>query len=64
MYGYIHDNPVELEVEFDRLRLDRPKYEILIISLSDVHIALGFVMGDLALLVASRASEDTRKEID
>ena len=64
MYAYTSDAPIELEVEFDRSQAKCPKYEILIISVSDVHIALGFVLGHLTLLVTSRTSEDTKNEID
>lgn len=64
MYAYVRDKLIELEIKSGRSRLEYPKYEVLIISVSDVHIALGFVMGDLTLLVVSRASEDTRNEID
>ena len=64
MYAYTPNNPIELDVEFSRSRSECPKYEVLIISVSDVHIALGFVLGTLALLVASRSSEDPRYEID
>ncbi|MFC1634874.1 hypothetical protein ACFL5Z_08530 [Planctomycetota bacterium] len=64
MYAYTPNNPIELEIESGRSRLEYPKYEILIISVSDVQIALGFVMGTLTLLVASRLSEDTRFESD
>ena len=64
MYAYVPDDPVELEIEADPSRSERAKYEVLIISVSDVHIALGFVLGTLTLLVASRTSEDTRTEID
>jgi hypothetical protein len=59
MYAYTPNNPVELEIESGRSRLDYPKYEVLIISVADVQIALGFVLGTLTLLVASRPSEDT-----
>lgn len=64
MYAYTPDSPIELEVEFGQPRAERPKYEVLIISVSDVHIVLGFVLGTLALLVASRDSEDIGNEID
>lgn len=64
MYAYAPDSPIELEIESGQSRSERPKYEILIISVSDVHIALGFVQGTLALLVASRTSQDARYEID
>lgn len=64
MYAYTPDNPIELEIKSGRPRPECPKYEILIISVADVHIALGFVLGSLALLVASRFSEDTLYEAD
>ena len=64
MYAYTPDSPVELEIESGRSRPEYPKYEILIISVADVHIALGFVLGSLALLVASRSSEDKPYEAD
>ena len=64
MYAYTPDNPIELEIESGRSRLECPKYEVLIISVSDVQIALGFVLGTLTLLVASRPSKDTRLESD
>ena len=64
MYAYTPEHPVELEIESGWTRLECPKYEVLIISVSDVQIALGFVLGTLTLLVASRPSEDTRFESD
>jgi hypothetical protein len=64
MYSYATDNPIELEIEADRTLSERPKYEIIIISVSDVHIALGFLRGELVLLVASRSSQDATHEID
>ena len=64
MYTYTSDSPVELEIKSGRPRSECPKYEVLIISVADVHIALGFVRGSLALLVASRSSEDTPYEAD
>lgn len=64
MYAYAPDSPIELEIESGRSLSERPKYEILIISVSDVHITLGFVLGNLALLVASRSSQDGGYEID
>lgn len=64
MYKYASNGPVELEVELDRSQPKRAKYELLIISVSDVQIALGFVMGALALLVASKTSEDADYETD
>jgi hypothetical protein len=64
MYAYTPDNPIEMEIETSQPRSERPKYEILIIFVSDVQIALGFIMGDLALLVASRTSKDAEYEID
>ena len=60
MYAYVPNDPIELEIEAGRSRLDCPKYELLIISVSDVQIALGFVLGTLTLLVASRPMEDTK----
>ena len=59
MYAYAPDNLVELEIKSGRSQLECPKYEVLIISVSDVQIALGFVLGTLTLLVASRPSENT-----
>lgn len=64
MVAYASNEPVELEVEFSRPRPDGKKYELLIISVSDVQISLGFVRGQLALLVASKTSEDADYEID
>jgi len=64
MYAYAPDSPVEPENQPDLPLSERPKYEVLIISVSNVHIALGFVLGTLAVLVASRTPEDTRNEID
>jgi hypothetical protein len=64
MYSYAPDSPIELEIQSSRSVSERPKYEILIISISDVQIALGFVLGNLALFVASRSSEDAEYEID
>lgn len=64
MYAYTPDDPIELAHEVSRSRSECPKYELLIISVSDVQITLGFVMGTLTLLVASRPSEDTPYEID
>ena len=64
MVAYASKDPVELEVEFSQPRSEHSKYELLIISVSDVQITLGFMMGQLALLVASRTSEDAGYEID
>ncbi|MBN2313775.1 MAG: hypothetical protein JXM79_07580 [Sedimentisphaerales bacterium] len=64
MVAYASKEPVELEVEFSQPSSNGKKYELLIISVSDVQISLGFVMGQLALLVASKTSEDTDYEID
>ena len=64
MVAYASNYPVELEMEFSQPRSDCSKYELLIISVSDVQIALGFVMGALALLVASTTSKDAGYEID
>lgn len=64
MYTYTTDNPVELEIESGRPLSERPKYEIIIISVSDVHIALGFLLGQLVLLVAGRSAQDAEFEID
>ncbi len=64
MVAYASKDPVELQVEFNRPRSDGSKYELLIISVSDVQIALGFLRGQLTLLVASQTSEDVGYEID
>ena len=64
MYTYTTDHPIELEIESAQSLSERPKYEVIIISVSDVHIALGFLLGELVLLVASRSSQDATHEID
>ena len=64
MYAYTTDNPVEVEIESGRPLSERLKYEIIIISVSDVHIALGFLRGELALLVVSRSEKDAKHQID
>jgi hypothetical protein len=64
MYAYAPDNPVELDIEFGEPSSERPKYEIIIISVSDVQITLGFILGHLSLLIATRSSEDAKHEID
>ena len=64
MYAYTPGNPIEMEIKTGQSQSERPKYELLIISVSDVQIALGFVMGALTLLVASRTSEDAEYEVD
>jgi len=64
MYAYGPDNLIEPGSEPSQPLSERPKYEILIISVCDVHIALGFVLGTLAFLVASRTSQDVRYESD
>ncbi|MEJ2705505.1 MAG: hypothetical protein P8Z79_23945 [Sedimentisphaerales bacterium] len=63
MYAYAPETLIDLEIETGRPHVERPKYEVLIISVSDVHIALGFVLGALAFLVASRTPRDAEPEI-